>query len=300
MLERLELINFQKHEKLRIRCDPRVTTFCGRSDIGKSAIVRALRWVALNRPQGDDMVRWDADFARVRLWVDGRQIERRRGEGGNIYLLDGVEYRAFGNEPPGPVVELLRLDAINFQGQHASPYWLSLTAGQVSKELNAVVNLEAMDAALGRAAAGTRKAKAAVELTVERLEKARTERKALAWAKRASKALAVLEAQDAELNAIRRKCGALEALLARIAALQTAATRNIPQTDGIDRAKEEWETARDRRLELETLLIRLRSARTKAEQSEKRARESEAALRKLTADRCPVCGNPASPSPSLS
>ena len=47
-LSRLSLTNFQKHERLALDLDPRLTSIAGDSDRGKSAVLRALAWLCLN------------------------------------------------------------------------------------------------------------------------------------------------------------------------------------------------------------------------------------------------------------
>ena len=43
-IESLSLHNFQCHEHLDIAFDPQLTTIVGPSDVGKTAILRALKW----------------------------------------------------------------------------------------------------------------------------------------------------------------------------------------------------------------------------------------------------------------
>ena len=74
MLEKLRIINFQKHEDLTVSFDDRITTIVGPSDVGKSAVLRALRWVLTNQPDGSGFIREGEKNASVVLRVDGRTI----------------------------------------------------------------------------------------------------------------------------------------------------------------------------------------------------------------------------------
>ena len=55
MIQSLALKNFQSHKDTLIKFDPGVNVIVGSTDSGKSAIIRALRWLVWNRPIGDKM-----------------------------------------------------------------------------------------------------------------------------------------------------------------------------------------------------------------------------------------------------
>lgn len=172
MLERLTLRNFQCHRKLKLKFDPHVTTLLGSSDVGKSAVVRALYWLAFNKPSGNDFVTHGQLRAEVTLTVDGSCIRRTRGGPENSYEVNGTSYKAFGVELPTPVADLLRLIPYNFQGQHDSPFWFSDSAGAVSRSLNQIINLGAIDDTLAYLAQRSRQATARTAAAQERLTRA--------------------------------------------------------------------------------------------------------------------------------
>jgi chromosome segregation ATPase len=145
MLTRLILKNFQAHRKLALEFDPHVTTIVGPSDVGKSAIIRALRWVATNKPGGSAFTTHGEKATKVALEVDGHTIVPRRGPDGNAYDLDKQELKAFGADVPEPVAKLLNVGDINFQWQHDAPFWFSETSGEVSRRLNSIINLAIID-----------------------------------------------------------------------------------------------------------------------------------------------------------
>ncbi len=148
MIEAVSLQNFQAHRRLRLEFDPGITTIVGRSDVGKSAIIRAIRWAATNQPGGDQFITTGTKGTTVTLQVDGHVIKRKRGGSVNSYHLDGEEYKAFGRGVPGPVVTVLNMGGVCWQGQHDAPFWFSETAGEVSRKLNSIVNLSIIDTTL--------------------------------------------------------------------------------------------------------------------------------------------------------
>lgn len=207
MFEKLVLKNFQCHRTLALEFDPRITCLVGPTDSGKSAVVRALRWVCLNKLAGnaEDYIRWGKDGTGVVLTLDGgRRIVRRRlkgkGKGENTYHLDGGAYKAFRDGVPQEIDLLLAVDADTFQRQLDAQFWLTDSAGQVAKNLNSIVNLEVMDEAQARANKLLRDAKSREEVSRERLSRARAERKELLWVVEADRLLSNLEQIDKRLS----------------------------------------------------------------------------------------------------
>ena len=130
-------------------------------------------------------MRHGAKAAAVRLDADDVTITRVKGSNVNTYDMDGQTYKAFGAGVPDPVADLLNVGDENFQQQHDAPYWFSDTAGQVARNLNAVVDLEVMDTALASLQARARKAAARVELLQEQDRGAAARVEALEWVRAA-------------------------------------------------------------------------------------------------------------------
>ena len=185
MLERIRIQNFQKHERLQIDLHPAVTTIVGPTDAGKSSVIRAIKWVALNQPSGDAFVRDGADGTAVKLMVDGKTITRRRGGSRNEYRLDDNEYKAFGADVPKPVTDVLKITGVNFAMQLDAPFWLSETPGEVSRQLNAVVDLGVIDDVLSGIGSAVRKAQTVADVCQDRLATAEETEQELSWVPRA-------------------------------------------------------------------------------------------------------------------
>ena len=150
MISKVQIKNFRQHKKLELEFGPGVTTIIGESTVGKSNMMRSIFWTALNKPSGDKMINWDddSDSAIVRVTVDGKKAIRKKGKIGNIYKLSGKEYEAFGTGVPPAISELFNLSETNFQNQFKYHFWFDLTAGEVSRALNKIVNLDIIDLTL--------------------------------------------------------------------------------------------------------------------------------------------------------
>lgn len=217
MLKSLKLYNFQAHRKRLIRFDPAITTIRGPTDVGKSAVLRALRWLALNDTAGDEFVTWGADEAVAIVELTHNQIEakvvRRKGRE-NVYKLNGQVFKAFGaGKVPDVVAEVLALSEINFQRQHDKPFWLDDPAGEVSRQLNKVIDLSVIDTAMSNAARMVRTARERVTVSGERLGEKRTrEAEALCGTMRIEK-FRVLKVQYDKLAKVKSDRDQLEAII---------------------------------------------------------------------------------------
>ncbi len=104
----IQLENFQCHANavLRPGGGGQLCVITGPSDSGKTAILRALRWLYYNVPNGTDFIRVGASFARVRVTLEsGVTVIRERSKSYNRYILvePGKErqlFEGFGNNVP--------------------------------------------------------------------------------------------------------------------------------------------------------------------------------------------------------
>lgn len=217
MIERLLIQNFQTHDKLRVNFGPGITCIVGPSDIGKSAILRALRWVCTNQPGGDAFVRHGAKGTTVRLVVDNHTITRNRSSGGDVneYRLGERVFHAFGRGVPEPIERLLNLGQVCWQGQHDAPYWFGDTAGEVSRQLNTIVNLGIIDDTLANVARALHRARTKLELSEEELTQAKRKHDETAWVPEFDVALEEVEEAEAKArDATNRSTTLAEALQA--------------------------------------------------------------------------------------
>jgi exonuclease SbcC len=202
MIEQLTIKGFQAHKKLTIELDPHITCIVGPNSAGKSSIVRALRWICLNKKPHGRVIHWALSKASVKLTVDGQTVLRKQGHGTNLYSLNGQVFKAFASNTPEPIKQLLNLEEVNFQRQHDQPFWFSLSPGQVSRELNSIVNLETIDQSLSNIGAELRKARTVVDVIEERLAEARKQKEQLQWIREVDVALVEIEQKYDHFNGI--------------------------------------------------------------------------------------------------
>lgn len=157
---RIEISNFQSHANTSIEPAPAggLTVITGPSDSGKTAIVRALKWLLYNQPQGDSFRRVGCDFVEVSVeTASGQHVTRRRTSTTNRYIVDGQTLEGFGNSVPAEAqqttgVRPVRLNdqdiLANIAGQLEPPFLgSSISAPARAKVLGKLAGTEVIDQA---------------------------------------------------------------------------------------------------------------------------------------------------------
>jgi len=162
----IRLQNFQSHKDTTVLLSKGVTVLAGESSNGKTAVLRALRWVLTNRPTGIGFVSHWAKKVNAKgeqvldgtcsvtlevLDADGKvnTVSRVRSATSNAYVLNGETLEAVGTDVPPAVLKLLGLKEVNTQSQDDPYFLLTLPAGQVAARLNELVHLDDIDKAFG-------------------------------------------------------------------------------------------------------------------------------------------------------
>jgi exonuclease SbcC len=128
MIKSIHLENYMAHEDTSIELSPGVTVITGPNNVGKSAVVEAIRYVVQNPPP-KHVIRHGAKHAVVRLELDsGEIVEWHRSDKTAFYKIikrDGDDpqgdrqeeaYRKLGREVPQDIRALLRLDQVKTEG----------------------------------------------------------------------------------------------------------------------------------------------------------------------------------------
>jgi exonuclease SbcC len=163
-IKRLQIENFQSHQKTVCVPAPcgQLTVITGPSDAGKTVILRALRWLLFNEPQGSDFIRVGASFARVTAeFASGHVVVRRRTKATNRYKIiapgaDGPQvFEGFGSSVPLEVREITGVRPVaigdlninlNLAEQLDGPFLgKSISAGARAKVLGKLAGTEEID-----------------------------------------------------------------------------------------------------------------------------------------------------------
>ena len=231
MITRVEIENFQSHRHTVLDFVPGTNVIIGLSDSGKSSILRAILWVLTNRPRGDSFrSTWGGD-TRVALHLsDGTVVERIKGSGKNLYVLNGEELKAFGADPPEEVKKILAMDEFNIQMQMDPPFLLSLSPGEAARVLNRAASLQAIDKTVSNLRKAYTEAQRNIDYAQGALQEYRQELAQFADLPRFEKSLDEIEK---EMEVVREKKACIDRLSSLISSAKRAEEK-LQQTRDVD------------------------------------------------------------------
>ena len=151
MFKSVSIQNFQSHAKTVLDFHEGVNVIVGTTDGGKTAIIRALRWLIWNRPSGDALrSRWGG-ATNVQLETEEGVITRSKDKIDKYTLRlkgqEDIEFKAIGTSVPAEIQGVLNISEINLQNQHDATFLLSDTPGAVATHFNKVARLDRIDSA---------------------------------------------------------------------------------------------------------------------------------------------------------
>lgn len=164
-IKKIDLINFQSHKFTSLDFADGLNVIVGPSDNGKTSILRAIRWVFFNEPQGLGMLRNNEDFVSVRIYFNNDySVERKRSKKENLYIIynektgEVQEFNSLRTGLPPEVSNVMKIKKItldkasdinfNIQFQHDGPFMFSYTATQKSALIGKMYNLDVVDKAI--------------------------------------------------------------------------------------------------------------------------------------------------------
>ncbi len=217
MINKLTLKNWQRHKSLELELGS-VTTIVGPTNAGKSAILRALAWLAVGNvpgfvPKSKKMVRHGTKRTTVSVEVGKHSISRSKGDK-NLYHVNGTRLTAFGQKVPDEVSQILNLNDLNFQKQVGMPFWFAESPGQLSKQMNKIVDLSVIDETLKNLGRMIQKSKAKHEIVTEELKTTREKRNELRFVEEANEFLVWLERAEKQAKTHRIRAHALREYIA--------------------------------------------------------------------------------------
>ncbi len=291
MLQSITLINFRLHKKLTVHFDKQITCIVGKSYAGKSTIIRALRWVCLNKPSGTSMIRWGSKQCKVILKIDGHTIVRIRSKSKNIYKLDGQKFEAFKNDIPAPIAKILNISELNIQSQHSLPFWFGESAGEVSRHLNSIVNLEIIDTTLSNLNSMLNRARTAHDISKERFQDLREKRTSLKYLDTLKKDWANIQKLQKQYTDLDVSVFNLEEVVDRCLHYQQQSKKARPPSfEFVTKNWNVYSELKDECALLHAALERLENIRSIAVKRRNEAEQLEAKLKILNKGKCPLCG----------
>lgn len=198
MFTELELLNFQSHKNSVLELHPNVNVIVGETDSGKSAILRALYWVAFGKPSGESIRRWNVSKpTSVSITLEeGTTISKVRGSSENYYQMSDEIYKGFGRSVPDVIANALNVKPINFVRQLDPPFLFSMSAGEVASYLNELVNLDIIGRSLSNISRMVKQAEKDTQVHENSIVQFEKQLEELQWIPDAEEAIKELEHFD--------------------------------------------------------------------------------------------------------
>lgn len=288
MLKKLKLLNFQKHKSRTVKFDPKVTTIIGRNSAGKSTILRALRWICLNKPDGKGVIRFGQKEAKVILNVDDKKIVKTRNQRNGTYKLGSQVYKAFGKNVPNKIAKLLKVTESNFQTQLEPAFWFFESPGNLAKCLNKIIRLDTIDEVLSAVATAKREAEAEKKVSIKRRDEAKHKVQDLKFVPAMMKELKALTDKQEQIEKLQRRINKLSRLNKQLKHI--GGPIEIPDISDLKRRYEEVLKLSERVAQLDDTEYALKLRRQESCQDQKKLTRLRRTLKKLSIKNCPTCG----------
>jgi len=282
MIQKLRISNFQSHKDSSLDFAPGVNVIVGASDCGKTAIIRALRWLIFNKPTGDSFRSTWGGITAVEIELPERNsiehgahkdvtyIQRLKSDKHNQYFWNGTDnvFEAFGTGVPEPIQNILNMDETNIQMQLDSPFLISSTPGEVASFFNKIAHLDQIDDGIRNIQSSIRQTTAEIQADENRVVELTEAVKAYEYIDLVEIDLEELEKMDSDSGKLQNKSAALEVLIHDINEIDINISgvgytaRFEDEIDSILKLKEKYKKRANECGELDSLGLRLENIKT--------------------------------------
>lgn len=185
-IKKIEIENFQSHKHTIIDFVNGLNVITGPSDNGKTAIIRALKWVLYNEPKGSEFIRQGENRCKVSIVLDNDVIiTREKYKNKNSYIIirptgEEIKFEGFGNDIPLEVlkehgirkiyIDPNSIESINIAEQLESPFLLSEPGTIKAKAIGKLIGVHYVDTAIKLVDKDLQKIENQRKETVERID----------------------------------------------------------------------------------------------------------------------------------
>jgi len=206
MIKNICIRNFQSHCKTKMEFCEGLNVIIGDTDSGKSAIVRALRLLILNKPLGDKFINWNTPKGELTSvkgkFTDGSWAIREKGKNINQYRVSGYDepFSALKGKVPKEVQNITKLSEANIQSQSEYYFLLDKTGGQVASAFNKVANLDLMELVIKQIKSELTETNSSISHNNDLLEEIEKEIENLKWITKARSRFQKIEKREIKIE----------------------------------------------------------------------------------------------------
>jgi exonuclease SbcC len=184
MIDYIEIENFQSHKKSRLDFDSGLNVIIGKTDVGKSAIQRAVRKCLENKPKGKKFQSYWGGDTSIEIGCEAGKVKQIINNK-NIYEIyrpgEETETENDGRNVPDAVKDIFYFSDLNFQFQRDQPFLLSKTGGDAAEYFNQLVDIDIIDKSMSIAAKELKQVKREKEFNENELSDTELKLKEYAW-----------------------------------------------------------------------------------------------------------------------
>jgi len=303
MIQSLSIKNFQSHKDSHLDFHPGVNIIVGSSDSGKTAMLRALRWLVWNRPQGDSIRSVWGGVTEVELITEesGLEVDSsiiRRKDKQDEYIMNDQSFKAFRTDVPEEITKVLNLSEINLQTQLEAPFLLSDSPGEVAQHFNKVANLDKIHKSTSNINSWIKRLNADITYKESEIETREERLKDFEHLEKFEAEVEVLEEIEKNLLNMRSRRVKLISLISdlekkeqEIESQKELLTFEKPVNDILS-LYEELDLRKSRRLSLMGLINSIEGISTQLNKEVSRQARLEVEFQESFPDVCPLCGKP--------
>ncbi|MHC4574387.1 MAG: AAA family ATPase [Planctomycetota bacterium] len=201
MIKSLEIKGFEKHKNSNLNFSDKINLIIGSSHIGKSSIIKSIKWLNDNIPAGEGFINHNMEECFVKVeFQDDNFIERIKNKNENKYIVNEKSLEAIGKKVPSEVKEITRFTNLNIQGQFDKFFLLQDVPGEVARKLNEIVNLQIMDGCIKRIKSKVNKKNQDIKYLQNEIKEIKEEIKKYDWIDNADNLLKKVEQKEEKVR----------------------------------------------------------------------------------------------------
>lgn len=162
---RLLLRGFQSHKDTTMELNGGFVCITGPNNAGKSAVIRAVRWLMYDALHGSRFIKKGSPEAQAELQIGNAKIARIKSKSKNQYQINGVAMDSVGIGVPIEVHQAIGIRAVKVDKdqelevnvQQDAPFLMGLTGTLKAKVLNVLTGSNVIDMASRESVADTRR-----------------------------------------------------------------------------------------------------------------------------------------------
>jgi exonuclease SbcC len=234
MIKSISLRNFQGHIKTDIDFSEKLNIIKGKTDSGKSSIIKGITLAATNRPVGSRYINKGKKSASVEVVTKKGSVKRVKSKSKNEYIVNDETLKALRTVVPDEVKDVLKLKELNIQAQSDVWFLIDESPGKINKELNKLIDIEIIDSALKSINSKIRSNNQEYKMIIDEVNKIDGELFELEEVEEAYKELLVIEEIEKEIIELSSNIDDIESLFSAFKESKRK-LKEIPENEFFDK-----------------------------------------------------------------